>query len=521
MARSDTTPNTGADRQAGIKPAPPCTMVIFGAAGDLTRRLLVPALYNLMRGGLLSPGFSLVGIARTEMSNEAFRATLTDAMRDFIANRGGAGAPEPLDEAIWQDLIGRFEYFAGDVCNLATYERIKRHIAKMAEQHQTPPNALFYLAVGSSLFSPIVHKLAESCLMDQSEGWRRVIIEKPFGTDYASAKALNQDVLSVLNEDQVYRIDHYLGKETVQNIMVFRFANGIFEPLWDRDHIDNIQITVAETVGVERRASFYEKTGALRDMVPNHLFQLLTLIAMEPPNTFAADAVRTEKVKVLDAIQPFSQKDALERVVRAQYQAGSIHGKPVKAYRDEPDVAADSRVETHVAMRVMIENWRWAGMPFYLRTGKSMARRTSEIVVQFKRAPYMMFRDTPVDRLTANRLILHIQPDEGVSLQFGAKIPGPVVQMGNVRMDFHYKDYFEAAPSTGYETLIYDCMLGDATLYQRADSVESAWKVVQPIIDAWTAHPDHPLATYPAGSEGPGEANELLEREGRRWFPLT
>ncbi|HWK43432.1 MAG TPA: glucose-6-phosphate dehydrogenase [Stellaceae bacterium] len=502
-------------------PASPCTMVIFGAAGDLTRRLLMPALYNLMRDGLLSDDFSLIGIARTEMSSEEFRSGLTDAMNDFVANRGSSAAPEGLDEAAWKKLIDRAEYFPGDIADNATYEKLTQHLEKAAQQHDGVANALFYLAVAASLFSPIVHKLAEAGLTNQSKGWRRVIIEKPFGTDYASAMALNADVLGVLAEDQVYRIDHYLGKETVQNIMVFRFANGIFEPLWNRDHIDNIQITVAETVGVERRASFYEKTGALRDMVPNHLFQLLTLIAMEPPNTFAADAVRTEKVKVLDAIHPFTPENALENTVRGQYSAGSIGDKRVNAYRDEPDVNPKSSVETYVAMRVMIDNWRWAGMPFYLRTGKSLKRRTSEIVVQFKRAPYMLFRETAVDRLTANRLILHIQPDEGVSLQFGAKVPGPIVQMGNVRMDFRYKDYFKASPSTGYETLIYDCMQGDPTLYQRADSVESSWKVVQPIIDSWKAHPEHPLAMYPAGSQGPAEADELLAREGRRWYELT
>jgi glucose-6-phosphate 1-dehydrogenase len=501
--------------------APPCAMVVFGGAGDLTKRLLIPALDNLMRTKLLPNGFAIIGVARSPMSTEDFRQSLTEAMHDFARTRGGESGGTELDEAAWSALRERVEYFNADLTDAFTYQELARRLKAASAKYGCGENCLFYLAVAAQLFSPIIHQLAVAGLVEQKRGWCRVIIEKPFGTDFESAKRLNADLLGVLDENQIYRIDHYLGKETVQNVMVMRFGNGIFEPLWNRDHIDNIQITVAETVGVERRASFYEKTGALRDMVPNHLFQLLTLIAMEPPTTFEADAVRNEKVKVLDAVRPFLGTDPFTNSVRGQYLAGSIGGMNVRGYRQEPNVAPDSATETYVAMKITIDNWRWAGVPFYLRTGKSLQRRSSQIVVQFKHAPYAMFRDTRVERLTANRLILHIQPDEGVSFQFGAKIPGPSVRMGDVRMDFRYKDYFDAKPSTGYETLIYDCMLGDATLFQRGDSVEAAWRVVQPLIDAWSARSGAPVASYDAGSAGPKLADELLERDGRRWLPMT
>jgi glucose-6-phosphate 1-dehydrogenase len=349
---------------------------------------------------------------------------------------------------------------------------------------------------------------------------RRVVIEKPFGSDLSSARALDARILKVLKEHQIYRMDHYLGKETVQNIMVLRFANGIFEPLWNRDHIDHVQITVAETVGVEHRANFYEATGALRDMVPNHMFQLLALTAMEPPNSFAADAVRTEKTKVLEAVHPLDCDDVRRNVVRGQYRAGVVRGKPVNAYREEEGVKPDSTTETYVALQLGIDNWRWAGVPFYLRTGKALSRRTTEIAIHFKRAPFALFRDTPVDSLIPNVLALQIQPDEGISLQFGAKIPGPEIALGGVKMAFRYQDYFKVAPSTGYETLLYDCMIGDATLFQRADSVEAGWAVVQPILDCWRDDRSVPLEFYDAGSAGPEAADALLRRSGRRWRPI-
>ena len=373
------------------------------------------------------------------------------------------------------------------------------------------------------MFGKIVEQLGAAGLVNEADagGFRRVIIEKPFGTDLASAKALNAQVLKVLDESQVYRMDHFLGKETVQNIMVLRFANGIFEPLWNRDHIDHVQITVAETVGVERRARFYEATGAMRDMVPNHVFQLLSLTAMEPPNSFDADAVRTEKYKVLEAIHPLNDEEARRSAVRGQYGAGTLDGAPVGAYRSEPGVDPNSMTETYVAMQLGIDNWRWAGVPFYLRTGKRLARRTTEIAIQFKQAPFALFRDTPVDVLTPNVLVLQIQPDEGVSLQFGAKIPGPEIALGGVRMNFRYEDYFNVTPSTGYETLVYDCMIGDATLFNRADGVEAGWAVVQPILDLWKSDKTAPLEIYPAGGEGPDAGSHLLWRSGRKWRPIA
>jgi glucose-6-phosphate 1-dehydrogenase len=346
-----------------------------------------------------------------------------------------------------------------------------------------------------------------------------VIVEKPFGLDLESARALNRDMLSVLSEDQVYRIDHFLGKETVQNIMAFRFANGLFEPVWNRDHIDHVQITVSETVGVELRGKFYETTGALRDMVPNHLFQLFTLTAMEPPVSFSAGAVRDRKEDVLMAVRPLSPEEARNASVRGQYTPGEIDGRAVPGYREEPNVDPQSVTETYAALRLTIDNWRWAGVPFYLRTGKRMARRDSEIAICFKQAPLALFRKEPIEQPKPNWLVLQIAPDEGISLEFEAKVPGPNVRLGTVRMNFLYKDYFQVAPSTGYETLIYDCMIGDPTLFQRADNIEAGWRAVQPVLDAWQRDADA-VSFYPAGSAGPKAADDLLARDGRAWRPI-
>jgi glucose-6-phosphate 1-dehydrogenase len=355
-------------------------------------------------------------------------------------------------------------------------------------------------------------------LREENGRWRRLVVEKPFGTDLESARELNRRLLGLVAESQIYRIDHYLGKETVQNIMVLRFANGLFEPLWNRDHIDHVQITAAETLTVENRGKFYDRTGALRDMVPNHLFQLLALTAMEPPVRFDADPVRSEKAKTIEAIHPLTAEDVCANVVRAQYTAGTIEGRREPAYREAAGVDPHSMTETYVAMRLAIDNWRWAGVPFYLRTGKALAARKTHIAIQFKAAPFALFRDTPVERLAQNLLVLRIQPDEGASLQFNAKTPGPAICTGGVRMDFKYRDYFDAAPNTGYETLIYDCMIGDATLFQRADNIEAGWRVVQPILDTWRDGRDcADLTWYAAGSEGPQVAEDLLVRDGRSW----
>ncbi len=521
MDRAVETPISRAGR--GHHRAPPCAMVIFGASGDLTKRLLMPGLYNLVRARRLPENFAIIGIDRSKWSEEDFRAHLADGVQHFVSDTAaGASGVEAFDPDSWDFLAGRMTHIDGDATSAELYKRLAKALKAVEEEYGTQGNVIFYLAVAPSLFGPVVERLAEAGLTEEKDGhWRRVIIEKPFGTDLASARELDARILKVLSESQIYRMDHFLGKETVQNIMVLRFANGIFEPLWNRDHIDHVQITVAETVGVERRAAFYEATGALRDMVPNHVFQLLSLTAMEPPNSFAADAVRTEKDKVLEAVMPLTGDEALRNVVRGQYTAGIVRGHPVKAYREEEGVAQASMTETYVAMRLAIDNWRWADVPFFLRTGKSLTRRTTEIAIQFKRVPFALFRDTPVEALTPNVLVLQIQPNEGISLQFGAKKPGPEIRLGGVRMDFRYRDYFHTEPSTGYETLVYDCMIGDAMLFQRADSVEAGWAVVQPILDLWRGNRGPPLEFYPAGTAGPDVAEQLLRRGGRQWRPIA
>ncbi len=496
------------------RPADPCCLVIFGASGDLTHRLLVPALYNLAEAGLLPDAFALIGVARSESSSEAFRADLAKTLPKF--------ATRALDERIVKKVLDCVVYVQGGPDDEATYRKIGAALERIERERPTRGNRLFYLATPPAGFAPIGCHLGRSGLAREGDGaWRRVIIEKPFGTDISSAHKLNQKLLGVLGEDQIFRIDHYLGKETVQNILVLRFANGLFEPIWNRDHIDHVQITVAESLTVGRRGGYYDATGALRDMVPNHLFQLLSLIAMEPPPRFAADAVRAQKAELLDAVQVDGADLALRNSVRAQYGDGYIDNKPVEAYRNTPDIAPDSTTETYVALKLLIDNWRWAGVPFYLRTGKALRTKRTEVAIKFKQAPIAMFRDTPVERLAQNFLILGIQPSECISLQFNAKIPGPTITLGGVGMTFKYADYFDAAPSTGYETLIYDCMIGDAILYPRADGIEAGWRIVQPFLDAFADAGAKGLVTYRAGSDGPTEADELLARDGRRWRQLA
>jgi glucose-6-phosphate 1-dehydrogenase len=492
------------------RPGDPCVLVIFGAAGDLTKRLLVPALCNLRRAKLLPETFAVIGVSRDDIDNETFR-------RDFGISLRESGNGEVADaDLVW--LAERLYHLQGEFTDPAAYKNLAKLLVKTDKAHRTGGNYLFYLATPARVFALIVQQLGDSGLVREEDGhWRRVIIEKPFGADLASAQALNRDILGVLAESQIYRIDHYLGKETVQNILVFRFANGIFEPLWNRDHIDHVQITVAEALDVGRRGKFYDATGALRDMVPNHLFQLLTLTAMEPPTCFGAEAVRSEKAKVLDAVQAFTREDARCNVVRAQYGAGILENKRIVPYRRAENVAVDSQTETYVAFKLTIDSWRWAGVPFYLRTGKALANRRTEVVIRFKQAPYALFRDTPISRLSPNDLILHIQPEEAVTLGLSAKVPGPNVQMDGVEMTFNYRDYFKVAPNTGYETLIYDCMIGDPMLFQRADNIEAGWRVVQPVLDAWAEDRVADLPIYPAGSSGPSDADALLARDSRRW----
>jgi glucose-6-phosphate 1-dehydrogenase len=507
MAYTQTMPVTQAQRVGKV--GDPCAMVIFGAAGDLTRRKLIPALYNLAKSELLSREFAVVGVARAPLSNEEFRKKAADDIKEF--------GTEAVDPDIWEWFDRRLYYMQGNFKEKDLYPKLADLLAKVDRDHATHGNHLYYLATGADYFGPIVEQLAAVGQMEENQHWRRVIVEKPFGHDIDSARALNRQLLEVASEKQIYRIDHYLGKETVQNILALRFANGIFEPVWNRRYIDNIQISVAETVGVEGRGSYYDQAGALRDMVPNHLMQLISLMAMEPPVSFRADAVRDEQAKVLHAIQPLSAEEVLSRTVRGQYGEGVVGGKRIPAYRAEEGVPPDSKTETYVAMRLLIDNWRWADVPFFLRTGKALAAHNSHIVIQFRRAPFVLFRDTPVETLMPNQLVVHIQPEEGISLQFAAKVPGPAMRLGAVDMNFEYADYFGQQPSTGYERLLHDCMIGDATLFQRADMVEAGWCVVSPVLDVWKALPPRNFPNYPAGSWGPKEADELLDRDGRRW----
>ena len=496
------------------KPAPPTTLFLFGAHGDLVKRLLMPALYNLSRDGLLDDGLRIVGVDHNAISDEGFAKKLEDFIRNEAASKVDHPDGQGLNAELWASLAKNISYVQGDFLDDSTYAALEQKIIASGTG-----NAVFYLATAPRFFSEVVQRLGASGLLKETPGaFRRVVIEKPFGSDVQTAQALNECLLSVMGEKQIYRIDHYLGKETVQNILVSRFSNGLFEAFWNNHYIDHVQITAAETVGVETRGSFYEHTGALRDMLPNHLFQLLAMVAMEPPAAFGADAVRGEKAKVIGAIRPWSKEDALKNSVRGQYTQGESGGKPVVGYREENNVAADSSTETFVALKVMIDNWRWVGVPFYLRTGKRMSARDTEIAICFKPAPYAQFRDTEVERVKPNYLRIQIQPNEGMWFDLQAKQPGPGLNMADIALGFAYKDFFEMQPSTGYETLIYDCLTGDQTLFQRADNIENGWRGVQPFLDAWREQSDVQL--YKAGEDGPEAAKELLARDGRVWLNI-
>ncbi|MCJ2103503.1 glucose-6-phosphate dehydrogenase [Methylobacterium sp. E-046] len=496
---------------AGTKQAPPCTLVIFGAGGDLTKRLLMPSLYNLKDDGLLDDGFSILGIDHLDLDDEGWRESLTETMQSFTKDPTAEFHVDRIDESTWGFIRDRLHYAQGDFLKSETFQGLAGRLTG---------NVIYYLAVPARFFGPIVDGLGEAQLLRQPEGsFRRVVIEKPFGADLPSAEALNARILKAADESQFYRIDHFLGKETVQSLMAIRFANGLFEPLWRREYVDHVEITAAETVGVEGRGAFYEATGALRDMVPNHLFTLLAMVAMEPPNSFDAEAVRDEKAKLMAAIRPIPSQDA----VRGQYTAGKVDGVAKRDYRHEPDVAKDSATETYVALRLEIENWRWAGVPFYLRTGKHLAGRRTEIVVAFKPAPYLLFKGTETGSIAANIMRLQIDPVQGTQTQFNAKVPGPTMRLGKAETSFRYADCFPERPNVGYETLLYDCMIGDATLFQRADAIESAWAAVEPLQKAWgdgAGEGSTAIQPYASGTDGPDAADRLLDREGRRWLPL-
>jgi glucose-6-phosphate 1-dehydrogenase len=498
--------------QAQKKPDP-CSFIIFGVSGDLAHRLVIPALYNLAASNLLPDKFCIVGVARRGMSSAELAESLLKGLKQF--------ATRPIDDARARQLLSCVTAIEADPSDGASFDAMRKKLDELEAARGTGGNRLFYLATPPNAFLPISRELFRTGMLKEDGPWRRLVVEKPFGTDLASAKALNTELLKLVTERQIYRIDHYLGKETVQNILVLRFANGMFEPIWNRNHIDHIQITVDEKIGVEHRGSFYDATGALRDMVPNHLFQLLSLVTMEPPARFDAQAVRTEKGEVLSAIQTQTEDEALKNSVRGQYRGGKVGDAEIEDYRRIPEVRPGSTTETYAALKLTIDNWRWAGVPFYLRTGKALGIKRTEIAIKFKQAPFAMFRNTPVDRLSQNFLVISTEPTEGIELQFNTKVPGPTIQIDGVEMKFRYKDYFKAEPSTGYETLIYDCMIGDNILFQRADSVEAGWRAVQPFIDAWKKAGARGLKVYDPGSEGPEEADDLLARDGRSWRKLT
>jgi glucose-6-phosphate 1-dehydrogenase len=492
-----------------------CAVVIFGASGDLTHRKLMPALYNLAWAHRLPSGFAVVGVARREKTNESFRAEMKDAVSAFSRRK-------PIDPTVWSDFEKGISYVRGAASDPATYETLRALLERMDAERGTAKNRLFYLAVPTSEFGPIVDGLRASRLVvpaanERTGGaWTRVVFEKPFGHDLASARELNDAVAAAFDETQVFRIDHYLGKETVQNLLVFRFANSLFEPVWGREHVDHVQITVAEDIGVEGRAKFYEQTGVTRDIVENHLMQLLCLTAMEPPISLSADAVRDEKVKVLRSLRPIEKNEVAGNVVRGQYASGVLRGEEVAGYRQEPDVAPDSRVETYVAMRVFVDNWRWSGVPFYVRAGKRLARRVTEIAVVFREAPHTLFRARD-GAITPNVLSLRIQPDEGIALRFISKEPGQHTVLRDVAMDFRYGATFGSNTPEAYERLLLDAMRGEATLFTRRDEVEAQWAYIDRVLQVWASADVSPPPFYAAGSWGPEQADDLLVRDGRRW----
>jgi glucose-6-phosphate 1-dehydrogenase len=488
-------------------------MVIFGGSGDLTRRKLVPALYNLSRERSVPAGFTILGLSRSPMSNEQYRSRL----REWVDK---SDESPPSDTETWEAFAQGIHYLAADFHDPNTYAQLKSALSLYDQERGTSGNRIFYLSTAPSEYVDIIRNLGAAGLARSAEhgrGWVRIIIEKPFGRDLESAQVLNAEVGAVFQEDQVYRIDHYLGKETVQNLLVFRFANGIFEPIWNRQYVDHVQITAAENIGVGTRGAYYEEAGALRDMIQNHIMQLLTLVAMEPPPDFEPNSVRDEKAKVLRSIRPFAHDQVDGVSVRGQYGPGFVGGRPVPGYLEEKGVSPTSNTETFAAIRFSIDNWRWAGVPFYVRTGKNLPKRVTEIAIAFRWTPHLIFRQDAGDQIDPNVLALRIQPDEGITLKFAAKLPGQSMNMRSVNMDFRYGSTFGFHLASAYERLLLDCMIGDPTLFNRADSVQAAWALVQPFLDVWETQRGKPIPSYASGSWGPAESDALLAREDRSW----
>jgi glucose-6-phosphate 1-dehydrogenase len=516
MATETKTQRTVGEPSRGtVPPGEPCLIVIFGASGDLTKRLLMPAFYNLTCDGLLPEQFAIVGIALDELTTEDFRARMTGDIKKFSTR-------QTFDEGSWKHLVSRLYYTPGNFGDPEAYRRLAELVAKLDAQYQAGGNIIFYMATPPSVFGLISGHLSDAGFKKREKGWTRIIVEKPFGRDLPSAIKLNGQLLAHWDESQIYRIDHYLGKETVQNLLAFRFSNGIFEPLWNKHHIDNIQFNVSETVGVEGRGKYYDTVGVLRDMIQNHMFQMLAYLCMEAPASFKPDAIRNEKAKLMDAVRVMTPAEVAQNVVRGQYGPGKkADGTVTPGYREEPDVDPQSATETFAAMKLQIDNWRWEGVPIYLRSGKALWKRGTEIIVQFKKVPQVIFRDTPAaNSLESNRLLFHIQPDQGIEFRFHAKNPGPSMFLQKVNMRFDYREAFEASRGTGYEVLLYNCMIGDATLFSRTDLVEAAWRVAQPLLDAWSSTPPFEFPNYPAGSWGPKAAYALVERDGRQWVEV-